>query len=89
MLTEAREFEQMNNKFLEENATFEKEKKSEEWGRDGFTNKLHATEELLAKEHAEFKMACDNDNKRMYAVRTKITNLEAGVSTLNGKVEEA
>ncbi|KAM0069333.1 hypothetical protein Hdeb2414_s0001g00000581 [Helianthus debilis subsp. tardiflorus] len=34
-------------------------------------------------------MACDNDNKRMYAARTKITNLEAEVATLKEKVEEA
>ncbi|KAF5803022.1 hypothetical protein HanRHA438_Chr06g0275511 [Helianthus annuus] len=32
LLTEAREFEQMKNNFLEEKASFEKEKKSEEWG---------------------------------------------------------
>ncbi|KAJ0682053.1 hypothetical protein HanPI659440_Chr16g0643061 [Helianthus annuus] len=38
---------------------------------------------------AEFKKACDNDNKRMYVARTKITNLEAKVATLKGKVEEA
>ncbi|MFS7963161.1 hypothetical protein Hanom_Chr08g00734861 [Helianthus anomalus] len=79
----------MKNAFLKEKASFEKEKKSEEWGCDGFKNNLHAAEELLAKESVEFKMACDNDNKRMYVVRTKITNLEAEVSTLKGKVEEA
>ncbi|KAJ0754217.1 hypothetical protein HanPI659440_Chr09g0344381 [Helianthus annuus] len=89
LLTEAREFEQMKNKFLEEKASFEKEKRSEESGRDGLKNKLYAAEELLAKERAEFKKACDNDNKRMNAPRTKITNLEAEVATFKGKVEEA
>ncbi|KAJ0851002.1 hypothetical protein HanPSC8_Chr13g0587291 [Helianthus annuus] len=79
----------MKNKFLEEMASFEKERKSEEWGRDGFKSKLNAAEEFLAKEYAEFKKACGNDNKRMYAARTKITNLEAEVATLKGKVEEA
>ncbi|MFS7946514.1 hypothetical protein Hanom_Chr06g00537151 [Helianthus anomalus] len=51
-LTKAREFEQMKNKFLEVKASFEKEKKSEEWGRDRLKNKLHAAEDLLAKERA-------------------------------------
>ncbi|MFS7977807.1 hypothetical protein Hanom_Chr10g00908271 [Helianthus anomalus] len=89
LLKEAQDFEQMKNKFLEEMASFEKEKKSEEWGRDGLKAKRHAAEELLAKERAEFKKACDNDNKCMYAARTKITNLEAEVANLKGKVEEA
>ncbi|KAF5765522.1 hypothetical protein HanXRQr2_Chr15g0704711 [Helianthus annuus] len=44
---------------------------------------------MLAKERAELKKICDNDNKRMYAARSKITNLEAEVATLKGKVEEA
>ncbi|KAM0061670.1 hypothetical protein Hdeb2414_s0004g00138891 [Helianthus debilis subsp. tardiflorus] len=79
----------MNNKFLEEKTSFEKEKKFEEWGREGLKAKLQAAEELLTKEYAEFKKACDTDNKRMYAARTKITNLEAQVATLKGKVEEA
>ncbi|MFS7979110.1 hypothetical protein Hanom_Chr10g00923511 [Helianthus anomalus] len=89
LLMEARKFVQMKNKFLEEKASFEKEKKYEEWGRDGLKNKLYATEELLAKERQEWKKICENDNKRMYAACTKITNLEAEVVTLKGKVEEA
>ncbi|MFS7943205.1 hypothetical protein Hanom_Chr06g00497521 [Helianthus anomalus] len=89
LFAEAREFEQMKNKFLEEKATFEKEKKSEEWGRDDLKSKLHVAEELLAKERQEWKKICDNDYKRMYAARTKITNLEAEIVTLKGKVEEA
>ncbi|KAJ0716373.1 hypothetical protein HanPI659440_Chr13g0511931 [Helianthus annuus] len=89
LLKEAQDFEQMKNKFLEEKASFEKKKKSEKWGHDGLKNKLHAAEELPVKERAEFKKACDNDNKRMYAARTKITNLEAEVATLKVKVEEA
>ncbi|MFS7936591.1 hypothetical protein Hanom_Chr05g00417351 [Helianthus anomalus] len=79
----------MKNKFLEENAPFEKEKNSEEWGRDGLKTKLHAAEELLAKEHQEWKKMCDNDNKWMYVACTKITNLEAEIVTLKGMVEEA
>ncbi|MFS7892523.1 hypothetical protein Hanom_Chr00s000648g01653391 [Helianthus anomalus] len=88
LLTEAREFEQ-KEQFFRREGLFREREKVEEWGRDGLTNKLHAAEELLAKERAEFKKACDNENKRMYAVRTKITNLEAEVATLKRKVEEA
>ncbi|KAF5788849.1 putative intermediate filament, rod domain, coil 1B [Helianthus annuus] len=79
----------MKNKFLEEKATFKKVKKYEEWGRDGLKAKLHAAKELLAKECHDWKKICDKDNKRMYTVRTKITNLEAEIVTLKGKVEEA
>ncbi|KAM0006464.1 hypothetical protein Hdeb2414_s0172g00822351 [Helianthus debilis subsp. tardiflorus] len=78
----------MKAKFLEEKASFEKERKTEEWGRDGLKTKLHAAEELILKERTEWKKICDNDNRRMYAARTKITNLESEVATLKGNVEE-
>ncbi|KAJ0752334.1 hypothetical protein HanPI659440_Chr09g0323141 [Helianthus annuus] len=32
---------------------------------------------------------CEKDNQRMYAARSKITDLEAEIATLKGKVEEA
>ncbi|MFS8010260.1 hypothetical protein Hanom_Chr14g01294941 [Helianthus anomalus] len=79
----------LKNKFAEEKASFEAEKKAKEWGREGLKNKLQAAEELLANERAEWKKVCQNDNKRMYVARSKITNLEGEVATLKGKVEEA
>ncbi|KAJ0863996.1 hypothetical protein HanPSC8_Chr12g0536551 [Helianthus annuus] len=78
----------MKSAFAEENAAFEAEKKSEEWGRKGLKNKLHAAEELLSKERAEWKKVCEKDNRRMYAARSKITDLEAQIATLKGKVEQ-
>ncbi|MFS7910169.1 hypothetical protein Hanom_Chr02g00103081 [Helianthus anomalus] len=53
------------------------ERKYEEWGREGLKSKLQATEELLSKERAECKEVCKKDIQRMYAARSKITNLEA------------
>ncbi|MFS7961293.1 hypothetical protein Hanom_Chr08g00713261 [Helianthus anomalus] len=83
---EAKEFEQLKNQLQEEKAAFDKEKKSEEWGREGLISKLQACEELLAKEQKEWLLACDNDNKKMFAARTKITNLEAEVVDLNVQI---
>ncbi|KAF5781850.1 hypothetical protein HanRHA438_Chr11g0501481 [Helianthus annuus] len=80
---EAKEFEQMKIKFQEEKAFFDKEKRSEEWGREGLKSKLQASEELLAKERKEWLLACENDNKKMFATRTKITNLEAEIVSKN------
>ncbi|KAF5796606.1 hypothetical protein HanXRQr2_Chr08g0353591 [Helianthus annuus] len=82
------DFEHMKSAFAEEKAAFEAEKKSEEWGREGLKNKLHAAEELLSKERAEWKKVCEKDNQRMYAARSKITDLEAQIATLKGKVKE-
>ncbi|KAF5774975.1 hypothetical protein HanRHA438_Chr13g0617161 [Helianthus annuus] len=70
-------------------APFDAEKKAEEWGREGLKNKLHAAEELLSKERAEWKKVCEKDNQRMYTARSKITDLEAEVGTLKRKVEDA
>ncbi|MFS8034042.1 hypothetical protein Hanom_Chr17g01576571 [Helianthus anomalus] len=90
LLKEAQAFDQLKNKIFEEKASFEAEKKSEEWGHDGLKNKLQeVAEELLAKERAKWKKVCENDNKRIYATRSKITNLEAKAASLKGKVEEA
>ncbi|KAF5759310.1 hypothetical protein HanXRQr2_Chr16g0739701 [Helianthus annuus] len=87
LLKQVQDFEQMKNAFAEEKATFEVEKKSEEWGREGLKSKLQAAEELLSKER-EWKKVCEKDNQRMYAARSKVTDLEAQIATLKGKVEE-
>ncbi|KAJ0788611.1 hypothetical protein HanPI659440_Chr05g0193781 [Helianthus annuus] len=88
LLKQVQDFEQMKNTFAEEKASFEAEKKSEEWGREGLKSKLQAAEELLSKECVEWKKVCEKDNQRMYAARSKITDLEAQITTLKGKVEE-
>ncbi|KAF5814178.1 hypothetical protein HanXRQr2_Chr03g0107851 [Helianthus annuus] len=79
---EAKAFEQLKSSFQGEKAAFDKEKKSKEWGVQGLRNKLQASEDLLAKERREWHVACDNENKKMFAARTKITNLEAEVASL-------
>ncbi|KAJ0752828.1 hypothetical protein HanPI659440_Chr09g0328751 [Helianthus annuus] len=89
MSAEAKEFEHLKNKFQEDRSAFDKEKKSEEWGREGLRSKLQACEELLAKERKEWRVACENDNKKMFAACSKITNLEAEVISLKEKIEEA
>ncbi|KAJ0680722.1 hypothetical protein HanPI659440_Chr16g0627531 [Helianthus annuus] len=89
LVKEVRDFKQLRNKFVEEKVAFEAEKKAEEWGPEGLKNKLQAAEELLSKERAEWKKVCEKDNRCMYAARSKITDLEAEISTLEGKVEEA
>ncbi|KAF5818871.1 hypothetical protein HanXRQr2_Chr02g0071071 [Helianthus annuus] len=75
-------FPQADIKLQEDRATFHKEKKSEEWGLQGLKKKLQASEDLLAEERRNWRVPCDNDNKKMYAARTKITNLEAQVKEL-------
>ncbi|MFS8021026.1 hypothetical protein Hanom_Chr16g01422641 [Helianthus anomalus] len=52
LLKQVQNFEQMKNSFAEENAAFEAEKKSKEWGREDLKSKLQAAEELLSKERA-------------------------------------
>ncbi|KAJ0539255.1 hypothetical protein HanHA300_Chr08g0284271 [Helianthus annuus] len=79
---EAKVFEHVQIKLQADKVAFEKEKKSEEWGLQGLWNKLQASEDLLAKEHKECRVACDNENKKMYAARAKITSLEADVANL-------
>ncbi|MFS7935501.1 hypothetical protein Hanom_Chr05g00404221 [Helianthus anomalus] len=74
--------------FTEEKAKFDSEKKFEGWGREGLRSKLRAAEELLSKEHAEWKEVCKKDNHRMYAAHSKITDLEAQNATLTKKVED-
>ncbi|XP_022003181.1 uncharacterized protein LOC110900604 [Helianthus annuus] len=83
------EFEKSKAAFDEERAKFEADKKAEEWGREGLQKKLHNVEEQLAKEKAEFKRICAQDNERAYATRQKIVDLEAKVADLTSKVEEA
>ncbi|KAF5782183.1 hypothetical protein HanRHA438_Chr11g0505251 [Helianthus annuus] len=78
----------MKAAFSEEKTKFEADRKSEEWGREGLRSKLQAAEDLLSKERAEWKKICEKDNQRMYAARTKITDLEAQNSTLTKKAED-
>ncbi|KAM0056622.1 hypothetical protein Hdeb2414_s0006g00220571 [Helianthus debilis subsp. tardiflorus] len=66
----------------EEKEAFEQEKKSEEWGLKGLKKKLRASEDTLAEERRKWRMACERDNKQMFAVRTKITNLKVRVEEL-------
>ncbi|KAF5775537.1 hypothetical protein HanXRQr2_Chr13g0613161 [Helianthus annuus] len=89
MLKRIAEFEKSKTAFGEERAKFEADKKAEEWGREGLQKKLHNVEEQLAKEKAEFKRICAQDNDRAYALRQKIVDLEAKVADLTSKVEEA
>ncbi|MFS7911532.1 putative intermediate filament, rod domain, coil 1B [Helianthus anomalus] len=89
LVKEVQDFEQTKNKLAEERASFEAEKKAKEWGREGLKDKLQAAKELLSKERAEWKKVCEKDNQRMYAACSKITDLEAEITTLKGKVEEA
>ncbi|KAJ0683496.1 hypothetical protein HanPI659440_Chr16g0658911 [Helianthus annuus] len=79
LATEAKLFEQAQAKFQEEKVAFEKEMKSEEWGLQGLKLKLQASEDTLAEERQKWRVACKNDNKKMYTAHTKITNLEARV----------
>ncbi|KAJ0759546.1 hypothetical protein HanOQP8_Chr04g0127931 [Helianthus annuus] len=83
------EFEKSKVALCEERAKFEADKKAEEWGREGLQKKLHNVEEQLAKEKAEFKRICAQDNERAYAARQKIVDLEAKFADLTSKVEEA
>ncbi|KAJ0714990.1 hypothetical protein HanPI659440_Chr13g0495711 [Helianthus annuus] len=89
MLKRIAEFEKSKTAFSEERAKFEADKKAEAWGREGLQKKLHNVEEQLAKEKAEFKRICAQDNDRAYALRQKIVDLEAKVADLTSKVEEA
>ncbi|MFS8030833.1 hypothetical protein Hanom_Chr17g01538751 [Helianthus anomalus] len=88
MLKRVADFEKVKAAFDEEKAKFEADKKAEEWGREGLQKKLHNVEEQLAKEKAEFKRICAQDNDRAYALRQKIVDLEAKVADLTSKVEE-
>ncbi|MFS7962448.1 hypothetical protein Hanom_Chr08g00726721 [Helianthus anomalus] len=88
LLRQVKDFEKLKAAFAEEKAKFESERKSEEWGREGLKGKLRAAEELLSKECADWKEVCKKDNQRMYATRSKITDLEAQNATLTKKVED-
>ncbi|MFS8002486.1 hypothetical protein Hanom_Chr13g01202611 [Helianthus anomalus] len=88
LLRQVKVFEKAKAAFAEEKAMFESDRKSEEWGREGLRGKLRAAEDLLAKECAKWKKICETDNRRMYAAHSKITDLEAQVAELKGKVED-
>ncbi|XP_021974528.1 uncharacterized protein LOC110869593 [Helianthus annuus] len=89
LLKQVKAFERSKAAFDEERAKLETDKKAEEWGREGLKNKLRAAEELLSKERAEWKAICVKDNERMYAARSKITELEGQVADLKKKAEDA
>ncbi|KAJ0490259.1 hypothetical protein HanHA300_Chr12g0453411 [Helianthus annuus] len=88
LVREVKDFEKAKAAFVEEKAKFESDRKSEEWGREGLRSKLRAAEELLSKERTEWKEVCKKDNQRMFAARSKITDLEAQNATLTKKVED-
>ncbi|KAM0005132.1 hypothetical protein Hdeb2414_s0219g00837451 [Helianthus debilis subsp. tardiflorus] len=83
---EVKDIQKLKSAFAEEKAAFDAEKKSAEWGREGL--KIRVAEELLSKERSEWKELCKKDNQRMYAARSKITDLEAQIATLKKKVED-
>ncbi|KAF5816833.1 hypothetical protein HanXRQr2_Chr02g0045931 [Helianthus annuus] len=89
LLRQAKNFEKAKATFDEEKAKFKADKQAEEWGREGLKGKLCAAEELLSKERAEWKAICAKDNERMYAARSKISELEGQVADLKTKVENA
>ncbi|MFS7930465.1 hypothetical protein Hanom_Chr04g00344651 [Helianthus anomalus] len=89
LVSKVKDYEKAKATFAEEKAKFESDKKSEEWGREGLRGKSRAAEELLSKERAKWKEVCKKDNQRMYAARNKITDLEAQITTLTKKVEDA
>ncbi|KAM0041619.1 hypothetical protein Hdeb2414_s0011g00368371 [Helianthus debilis subsp. tardiflorus] len=89
LVKEVKSYEIAKAAFAKEKTKFESDRKSEEWGREGLRGKLHAAEELLSKERAEFKKICEKDNQCSYAARNKITELEGKVAELTGKVEDA
>ncbi|KAF5787867.1 hypothetical protein HanXRQr2_Chr10g0457681 [Helianthus annuus] len=89
LLKQVKAYERSKAAFEEERAKFKTDKKGEEWGREGLKNKLRAAEELLSKERAEWKAICAKDNERMYAARSKITELEGQVVDFKKKVENA
>ncbi|MFS7984301.1 hypothetical protein Hanom_Chr11g00984891 [Helianthus anomalus] len=88
LLRKVKDFEKIKVAFSEEKTKFEADRKSEEWGRKGLRGKLRAAEDLLAKEHADWKEICKKDNQRIYAPSAKITDLEAQNATLTKKVED-
>ncbi|MFS7911303.1 hypothetical protein Hanom_Chr02g00116521 [Helianthus anomalus] len=59
-----------------------------EWG-DWEKYREHLVKQLLSKERAEWKEVCKKDNQCMYAARSKITDLEAQISILSKKIEDA
>ncbi|KAJ0547750.1 hypothetical protein HanIR_Chr08g0375691 [Helianthus annuus] len=89
LLRQAKSFEKVKAAFDEEKAKLEADKKAEEWRREGLKSKLRAAEELLSKERADWKAICAKDNERMYAARSKITELEGQVADLKKKVDNA
>ncbi|MFS7893359.1 hypothetical protein Hanom_Chr00s000863g01667471 [Helianthus anomalus] len=88
LLRQVKDFEKMKVALAEDKAAFKAERKSEEWGREGLKSKLCASQDLLAKERADWKEICKKDNQHMYAARANITDLEAQNATLTKKVED-
>ncbi|MFS7899158.1 hypothetical protein Hanom_Chr05g00405331 [Helianthus anomalus] len=82
LAAKAKLFEQAKAQLAREKEAFEQEKRPEEWGHQGLKKKLQESEYTLTNECRKWHVACDNDNKKMFAARTKITNLEARVKEL-------
>ncbi|MFS7936577.1 hypothetical protein Hanom_Chr05g00417201 [Helianthus anomalus] len=66
---------------LKQNDTFVEFGACREWYLGDFPP-AEASEDTLAKERREWGVACDNENKKMFATRTKIINHEAQVEGL-------
>ncbi|KAJ0780539.1 hypothetical protein HanPI659440_Chr06g0238911 [Helianthus annuus] len=76
LAAEAKLFEQAKAQLAREKEAFEQEKRSEEWGLQGLKKKLHASKDTLTEERRKWRVACDNDNKKMYAACNENTNLK-------------
>ncbi|MFS7987388.1 hypothetical protein Hanom_Chr11g01022091 [Helianthus anomalus] len=59
-------FEQAHIKLQEDRAAFDKEKKMRGMGHQGLKKKLQASEDLLAEERCNWRVAYDNENKKMF-----------------------
>ncbi|MFS7995854.1 hypothetical protein Hanom_Chr12g01122951 [Helianthus anomalus] len=81
MYIERSGWEKRRERLAAEAKLFE-QKKSEDWGLQGLKKKLQVSEDTLAEEHQKWGLACDNNNKKMFSMRTKITNLEARIEEL-------
>ncbi|KAJ0809883.1 hypothetical protein HanPI659440_Chr01g0020341 [Helianthus annuus] len=82
LAAEAKLFEQAKAQLAKDKEDFEQKKRSEEWGLKGLKKKLQVSEDTLAEERRKWRVACENENKRMFAVRTENSNLKARVEEL-------
>ncbi|MFS7905500.1 hypothetical protein Hanom_Chr01g00048441 [Helianthus anomalus] len=61
---------------------FEQKKRSEEWGLKGLKKKLQVSKDTLAEERHKWHVACENENKRMFVIRTGNSNVKARIEEL-------